>query len=261
MDKYTIADIKAIFQSSEIEESLLLKLEKDKRLGVKKILGQYYKALDKKVQLLEDHNKRLAYEHKLLENQDIKHIAGIDEVGRGPLAGPVVAASVILNKDTDGLIGINDSKKLTKTQRESFAKLIKKEAAAYSIAIIDNSDVDKYNVLEASKLAMLKSVNELPIKPQHLLVDAMTLDLDISQTSLIEGDQKSLSIAAASILAKVHRDQLMEEYAKHYPEFGFERNMGYGTKEHLQALNQYGYTPIHRLSFAPVQKVQKKYEI
>lgn len=259
MDKYTISQIRELLLEDKVSDEFLIKIESDSRKGVRKLIDNYYSRLKKEALLLEEHNKRLSFENNLLKNPDINYIAGIDEVGRGPLAGPVVAASVILPKNTEAFIGISDSKTLSKKQREKFSEIIKEKAVAYSIIEIDKILIDKHNILEATKIAMIKSVNNLPIKPQHLLIDALKLKVDIEQTAIIEGDLKSLSIAAASIIAKVHRDKLMEDYGKLYPEYGFERNMGYGTKEHLQALDVYGYTPIHRHSFAPVQRATKKY--
>ncbi len=196
------------------------------------------------------------YENELL-NLKVKHVAGIDEAGRGPLAGPVVASCVILPHNYY-LLGLDDSKKLSEKKRGVYYEEIIKNAVSYGVGIVDVCDIDKYNIFECTKIAMLKSVANLKVKPGHLLIDAMRIDIDIPQTSIIKGDTKSVSIAAASILAKVTRDKYMIEMAKKYPEYHFEKNKGYGTKEHLEALKKYGATPLHRQSFEPVKYLTQK---
>lgn len=196
------------------------------------------------------------YENELLK-KNIVNVAGIDEAGRGPLAGPVVAGCVILPQNYF-LPGLDDSKKLTEKKREHYYQEIINHAVSYGIGIVDVCDIDKYNILECTKIAMLKAVTNLKVKPEHLLVDALKLDIDIPQTSIVKGDTKSVSIAAASILAKVTRDKYMIEMAKIYPEYHFEKNKGYGTKEHIEALAKYGVTPIHRRSFEPVKYLTQK---
>lgn len=180
-------------------------------------------------------------------------IAGIDEVGRGPLAGPVVAAAVILSEDFY-LPGLNDSKKLSKAKRESYYTYIKQHADI-GIGIVDHKEIDQLNIYQATKKAMQMAVQSLTRTPDYLLIDAMTLPLSVPQESIIKGDTKSASIAAASIVAKVVRDRMMEQFAKKYPYYGFDQNMGYGTKEHLDGLKIYGPSDIHRLSFSPVKEI------
>ncbi|WP_008826394.1 ribonuclease HII [Haloplasma contractile] len=192
-----------------------------------------------------------AYEHDLF-NQGVKYICGIDEVGRGPIAGPVVAAAVILPRDFY-LPGLNDSKKLTAKKREQFYKEIISNAITYGIGVCTVNEIDHDNIYNATKVAMERAIKQLTIVPDHLLIDAMTLPIDHKQTSIIKGDAKSISIAAASIIAKVSRDQYMKKLSLRYPEYGFETNSGYGTKKHIDALNQHGITPIHRKSFEPVK--------
>ena len=187
-------------------------------------------------------------EEQRLKDAGITYIAGIDEVGRGPLAGPVVACSVILPSDFY-LLGIDDSKKLSASERESFADVIKEKAISYSISYIDSNEIDRLNIYQATIRAMQQSIQDLAVRPEYLLIDAMKLEVDIPQRNIVKGDSKSISIAAASILAKVSRDEYMRQMAFLYPQYGFERNMGYGTKEHLEAIEQYGITPIHRKSF------------
>ena len=208
---------------------------------------------------LEKELSRLAAMHEY-ENAhaDVRFIAGIDEAGRGPLAGPVVAACCILPKDAV-ILYLNDSKKVTALRREAMLPEIKEKAIAYGIGIVDEKRIDEINILQADYEAMriaLQKTNEmlqakgLADAPGLLLNDAVTIPgVDIPQESIIKGDAKSVSIAAASILAKVTRDQLMEAYDAQYPEYGFARNKGYGTKEHIEALKRLGPCPIHRCSF------------
>lgn len=189
--------------------------------------------------------------------ENCRYIAGIDEVGRGPLAGPVVAAAVVLPRDFD-VPGIDDSKKLTEKKRENLFPVIKEKALAWGIGMADHKRIDEINILQATKEAMIQAVEETAamLKErknadlQHLLFDAMTIEqIRIPQTSVIKGDSKSLSIAAASILAKVTRDRMMVEFAKSYPGYAFEKNKGYGTKAHYEGLRAQGPCSIHRLTF------------
>lgn len=197
----------------------------------------------------------LKYE-KELYIKDITLIAGVDEVGRGPLVGPVVAAAVILPKDYQ-LLGLTDSKKLSEKKRNTFYKIINEEAIAIGIGIVDAKTIDEINIYQASRLAMIKAINSLKIKPEHILVDAMPLDLDIPSTSIIHGDALSLSIAAASVIAKVTRDKMMYDLDEKYPEYGFKRHKGYPTKEHLEAIKKYGVLENYRFSYKPVQDAKK----
>ena len=195
----------------------------------------------------------LAYE-KELYTQGIHLIAGVDEVGRGPLAGPVVAAAVILPENCK-IPGLNDSKKIPKSKHHAIYQAVLDQALSVGIGIKDNQVIDQVNIYEATKLAMLEAIQELDPRPQHLLIDAMRLDLPIPQTSIIKGDANSLSIAAASIVAKVTRDQMMEEFDKEYPGYDFAQNAGYGTAKHLAGLDKLGVTPIHRRSFEPIKSM------
>jgi ribonuclease HII len=190
---------------------------------------------------------------KIFYSKGFKLIAGIDEAGRGPLAGPVVASTVILPENCV-IEDLNDSKKLSPKKRELLYKIIKEKALFYTIAIVDNDIIDKINILQATLLAMKNSVLQLEKKPDICLIDGncKVKDLDIAQETIVGGDAKSAAIAAASILAKVRRDNLMDEYAKKYPLYGFDKHKGYGTKRHIEAINQYGVCPIHRMSFAPI---------
>jgi ribonuclease HII len=179
-------------------------------------------------------------------------IAGLDEAGRGALFGPVVAAAVILNPKRR-IVGLDDSKKLTAERRVELAERIREHAIAWAVAEVDAQRIDAWNIYQASRQAMTAAVQQLAIQPDYLLIDAMKLDVLMEQKSLIKGDARSVSIAAASILAKTHRDARMEEWDAIYPLFGLARHKGYATPDHLEALRQYGPTPLHRHSFAPVR--------
>jgi len=179
-------------------------------------------------------------------------IAGIDEAGRGALFGPVVAAAVILNPKRR-IVGLDDSKKLSADRRDELALRIKEHALSWSVAEIDAQRIDAWNIYQASRQAMTAALQQLSISADYLLIDAMHLDVLIEQKSLIKGDARSISIAAASILAKTHRDARMEEWDAVYPQYGLARHKGYSTPDHLEALRVHGPTPLHRYSFAPVR--------
>lgn len=197
------------------------------------------------------------YEKELWE-KNIKYVAGVDEVGRGPLIGPVVTACVILPEDFV-LEGLTDSKKLSEKKREQFYSYIMDHALSVSIGIKDENIIDEVNIYEATKLAMYEAVEKSKIKPEHVLIDAMKLEkLEIPSTSIIKGDAKSISIAAASVVAKVTRDHMMIELDKKYPEYGFAAHKGYGTKKHIEAIEKYGILKEHRKTFAPVTKCLDK---
>ena len=191
----------------------------------------------------------LDYENKYLE-QGVKLIAGIDEAGRGPLAGPVCVAIVIMPMDKDSIIDkINDSKKLTEKTREKLYDEIISKAIAYHIELVDEITIDTINILNATKLGMLTCINDINIKPDIVLIDAVKIDSDIPTDSIIKGDALSYNIACASILAKVARDLYMEELSEKYPEYQFEKHKGYGTKAHYAAITEHGPCPIHRMTF------------
>lgn len=191
---------------------------------------------------------KLVYERELIE-KGCKFICGVDEVGRGPLAGPVVCAAVIMPLDV--LIeGVDDSKKLTAKKREILSEKILQKAIACRICRIEPQIIDEINILQATRLCMKNAVEGLEIAPDFVLTDGnMTLDISVPQRSIIKGDALSYSIGAASIVAKVYRDNVMKEYAETYPQYGFESNVGYGAKKHIEAIKEFGLTPIHRRSF------------
>ncbi len=191
------------------------------------------------------------YERELYK-KNIKYIAGIDEVGRGPLVGPVVTACVILPMDFK-LEGLTDSKKLSEKKRERFYDYIMEHALSVSIGMKDEKVIDEVNIYEATKLAMYEAIEKSKIKPEHVLIDAMKLEeLEMPSTSIIKGDAKSISIAAASVIAKVTRDRMMEELDERYPMYGFKKHKGYPTKQHVEAIEKYGIIEEHRKTFKPV---------
>lgn len=250
----TIKEIKEqLANIQRLDDPLLAELEQDSRSGVIQAIAKRKRELQKQVDEDLRLEKMLAYE-KELYTQGIQLIAGVDEVGRGPLAGPVVAAAVILPEDCK-ISGLNDSKKIPKSKHKEIYEAVLQNAVAIGIGIKDNQVIDQVNIYEATKLAMMEAIGQLEPQPQHLLIDAMKLDLPIPQTSIIKGDANSLSIAAASIVAKVTRDQMMEEFDREYPGYDFAQNAGYGTAKHLAGLDKLGVTPIHRRSFEPIKSM------
>lgn len=191
------------------------------------------------------------YERKL-RKEGIKLIAGVDEVGRGPLVGPVVAACVILPEKFN-LEGLTDSKKLTEKKRDFFFEEIEKQAISIGIGIKNEDVIDEVNIYEATKLAMKEAIDKCDVKPEHILIDAMPLELDIPTTSIIKGDLKSITISAASVIAKVTRDRMMYELDEKYPMYEFKKNKGYPTKAHMEAIKEYGIIKQHRKTFGPVR--------
>ena len=250
----TIKEVKErLAMIDELDHPFFEELILDGRAGVQAAISKRKRELQKQVDEDLRLEKMLAYE-KELYTQGIQLIAGVDEVGRGPLAGPVVAAAVILPKACK-IPGLNDSKKIPKSKHKEIYEAVLQNAIAIGIGIKDNHVIDQVNIYEATKLAMMEAIGQLEPQPQHLLIDAMRLDLPISQTSIIKGDANSLSIAAASIVAKVTRDQMMEEFDREYPGYDFAQNAGYGTAKHLAGLDKLGVTPIHRRSFEPVKSM------
>ena len=244
----SVTEIKNRFNNSEVSKyrDLIEEYGTDSRKGVQNIL----KSANKKI---EAYNKEILRLHNMKSFErkysSFEHICGIDEAGRGPFAGPVVAGAVILPKDCN-ILYLNDSKKLSAKKREELFSVIKENAIAYSVGFASPKVIDAVNILQATYLAMREAINKLNVKPDILLNDAVVIpDVDIQQESIIKGDAKSVSIAAASIIAKVTRDHLMIELDKEYPEYGFAQNKGYGTAEHIEAIKQYGPCSIHRRSF------------
>jgi ribonuclease HII len=256
-EKLTVKEVRDLFgKVNSDDDPLFAQFAHDPRAGVAKVIAQTRRRLRKQAAALDAFRGRFRYEDELWQ-QGIKYVAGMDEVGRGPLAGPVVTCAVILNSDFD-LVGVTDSKQLTPREREELYLRIVDEAVEVSLAVNDAPVIDQLNIYAATQQAMIRAVEQLHHRPQHLIVDAVPLDIDIPQTTLIKGDQKSISVAAASIVAKEYRDHLMKDYDRIYPGYDFADNMGYGTAKHLAGLAKLGATPIHRRSFSPVQKAIKK---
>lgn len=246
----SITEVKAELSALPITDipKALEPYRSDTRAGIISLVKSY----DKKYNAYLAEQKRLEglleYENKYYK-KGIKYIAGIDEVGRGPLAGPVLAAAVILPENCK-IEGLDDSKKLTPKKREELFEVIKEKAVAFGVGLADNNVIDKINILQATYKAMQTAINGLEVRPEQLLVDAVTIpDTDIPQEAIIKGDAKSMSIAAASVVAKVLRDRIMADYAKVYPGYDFENNMGYGTQKHRDAIGRLGLTGIHRFTF------------
>lgn len=231
----------------DLQMDLIAELRQDSRKGVHNLIAQYLKQLEKEV--AEERRLSALWEReRFLYGQGYSLVAGIDEVGRGPLAGPVVAACVILPPECN-LPGLNDSKKLNPEERARLSELIKLQALAWAIGLVDHEEIDRINILQATKQAMLSAIKQMSRQPEYLLIDALKLDIAIPQEGIIHGDSLSASIAAASILAKTYRDSLMEMMDVLYPEYGFSEHKGYGTPRHLEALKRCGSCPIHRKSF------------
>ncbi len=244
-----IGNIKKELSEMTLEAQLLYcdELKLDDRKGVLKLIEGVYKKEANRLKEIKRLEELSIFELNLIEN-GYQYIAGIDEVGRGPLAGPVVTCAVVL-KEYYIYEGINDSKKVSLKNRERLFDLINETAIEVSYGSATPEEIDEFNILGATKLAMKRAIDGLKHRPDHLLIDAVKLDSDIDQTSIIKGDEKSVSIAAASIMAKVTRDNMMKEYHKTYPEYDFENNKGYGTASHYIGLNSVGISPIHRKTF------------
>ncbi len=239
-EEYEAAD--EVMLPSFIEEYI-----RDGRPGVSKIVGQAQKKMEKLRVERERLEKLRYYEHQYEDRYPM--ICGIDEVGRGPLAGPVCAAAVILPKDCE-ILYINDSKKLSEARREDLYDEIMEKAVAVGVGLVSPAVIDEVNILQATYIAMRDAISQLEVAPDILLNDAVTIpEVNIKQVPIIKGDAKSISIGAASIIAKVTRDRLMQEYDEIMPGYGFAQNKGYGTKEHIEALKSMGPSPIHRSTF------------
>ncbi len=238
---------------TDLADPFLTEAVNDQRSGVQKAIEKRKRVIQ--AELDEDLRleQMLRYEKELYQG-GYQAIAGIDEVGRGPLAGPVVAAAVILPPGCK-IKGLNDSKKIPKKKHDEIYQAVMEKALAVGIGLMDSEIINQVNIYEATKLAMKEALSKLTLKPDYLLIDAMKLDVEMPQESIIKGDANSLSIAAASIVAKVTRDKLMADYDKEFPGYDFAQNAGYGTKSHLQGLKRNGVTPIHRKTFEPVKSM------
>ncbi len=253
----SIKDIKMKLDLMDISEKkeYIDTLFSDNRAGVQKLIKKTIKQIDDYSNELKRIDKLKKYELELKE-RGYRYICGIDEVGRGPLAGPVVACAIILDLEKE-LLYVNDSKKLSEKKREEVFKDIEKNMVDIGFGIVDNKVIDEINILNATKLAMKQAISKLK-NVDFLLIDAVKLDdIGIESNSLIKGDEKSISIAAASIMAKVTRDKMMEDFHKKYPYYDFLNNKGYGTKNHIDGIKKYGITDIHRRSFINFESQSK----
>jgi len=245
----TVAEIRQKAEEMPLEEAVswLCDIMPDYGISVAKLADTFSKRL---IRLREEKErlKRMSVFEVQARGRGFVHIGGIDEAGRGPLAGPVVAACVVLPDDCF-IEHLNDSKKLTGTLREKLFDIIVKEAVDYGIGIIMPEEIDQINILNATKKAMIQAVSDLKRKPDYLIIDSLKLPLPIEQYPVDKGDSLSVSVAAASVIAKVTRDRWMEEAHRQYPQYGFDRHKGYGTREHMEAIRKYGLCPIHRKSF------------
>lgn len=249
----TIKEITAALKEAEEWQDWMTEVATDERAGVQKAWQSWNKRQDKKQQLLQEHQAKVDFDRSYGGVSAL--IAGVDEAGRGPLAGPVVTAAVILPANCEMLVGLNDSKQLSQDKRNAYAALIKEHAVSYFIHFQSTQQIDELNIYEATKQSMKISVESLTSKPNYVLVDAMTLPISIPQDSIIKGDAKSLAIAAASILAKTARDDYMDQLDEEFPVYGFAQHAGYGTKQHLKALEEFGPTIHHRKSFEPIKSM------
>lgn len=247
---YSVNDIKIEMENTEFNDLALFieKYKNDTRAGVIKLVQKAGKIIEKK-KAEEERLELITQYEKKYQNNGIELVGGIDEVGRGPYAGPVVACCVILPKGCK-IEGVNDSKKLSLKKREELFDIIREKAVSVGIGIVDNYEIDRLNILQATYKAMRIAIENMDIKPQQLLIDAVTVPgVNIPQEAIIKGDAKSITIGAASIIAKVVRDRMMVKYAEKYPVYGFEHNVGYGSREHEDAIRKYGLCDIHRRSF------------
>lgn len=251
MKPLTIKEIKEELKKLDEETDFIRQLRLDERKGVQAALKSWDKKQAENQNLIRAFQEKNQLEDSLYQ-KGYQLIAGIDEVGRGPLAGPVVCAAVILDPNRT-ILGLNDSKQLSLKKRQDLYERIMEEARGVGIAQASPEEIDQVNIYQATRLAMKRALDQLPISPDYLLVDDMTLDTNLPQASIVKGDAKSNSIAAASIVAKVTRDTLMADYNDLYPGYGFHKNVGYGTAEHLEGLQAEGLTPIHRKSFQPIK--------
>jgi len=247
--KMTVKEVSLWLEKNDYDEELLMELlRNENRRSIHKLIQARIKRIKKKNQEIK-RVEEMAFYEKALWIQGFKNIAGVDEAGRGPLAGPLVAAAVIL-PPYKFVQGIKDSKKLTPSLRNKLFDFIKNEAVSFSLGIVDASSIDDHNIYQAGLKAMERAIKGLKVKAEYVLVDAFKIPgLDIPQNPVIKGDSLSISIACASVLAKVTRDRIMEDYDRVYPQYGFSQHKGYATKEHIKALRLYGPSPIHRHSF------------
>ncbi|MGD6842007.1 ribonuclease HII [Bacillus infantis] len=252
MKQLTISEISEKLKDlKDNKDPFLGELKSDERKGVQQLLARWDRQRAEEARLYGRYQEMTVYERRL-KKSGWTIIAGTDEAGRGPLAGPVIAAAVILPEGFY-LPGLDDSKKLSEAKREEFYKEIMSGAAAVGVGRIGAGEIDRINILQASRKAMLLALADMGSTPDYLLTDAVDLDVPYPAEAVIKGDSKSVTIAAASVIAKVTRDRYMKELDELYPHYGFGRNMGYGTRQHLEAIEKHGIVNEHRKSFAPIK--------
>ena len=249
-----ISEVKELLAGEPTAEQLAT-LKDDERSGVQKLVAAYYKRLEKAALEKERFAKMLTYEKEYYA-QGVRYVAGVDEAGRGPLAGPLVIAAVILPQDVF-ISGLNDSKQISAVKRDKLYDEIIAKAVAIEVNIVSVSNIDKYNIYSATQRGMAEVLEHLPVRPQVALIDAMPVQFkDMETVPIVHGDALSVSIAAASIIAKVTRDRIMERLDEKFPAYGFANNKGYGSGAHMQAIAEFGATRWHRRSYEPVKSMQ-----
>lgn len=248
----TIQSIKLLLKETNELEPWMAELSKDERKGVQQALISWNRAYDKRCASKASHIEKQQFDASYAPFEGAQ-VAGTDEAGRGPLAGPVVTAAVILPLEADELIGLDDSKQIPKKERERLAEIIKRIAVAWSVHVQSAKRIDDINIYAATRESMEQAISTLSIEPDQVLADAMPLTVKCPSASIVKGDAQSLAIAAASILAKTTRDQLMDELHEEYPMYRFDKHAGYGTPEHLDALKDYGPSIHHRKTFEPIK--------
>ncbi|SIT67421.1 ribonuclease HII [Edaphobacillus lindanitolerans] len=250
-EKMTVKEVREWLETAEGGEELFCALKADSRAGVKKLIASWERRREKAEKMRSSHLGKEAFDAGF-RSDPLDRVAGVDEAGRGPLAGPVVTAAVILPPHAPTLVGLDDSKALTRSERERLAELIRETAVAWSVHVQPAAEIDRLNIYQATKRSMEEAVRALDVRPESVIADAMNLDAGIPCSSVVKADAKSLAVAAASVLAKTERDRYMDRLHERHPVYNFKRNAGYPTPEHLRALEQHGPCPEHRTSFAPV---------
>ena len=249
-----ISEVKELLAGEPTAEQLAT-LKDDERSGVQRLVASYYKRLEKEALERERFDKMLTFEKEYYA-QGMQYVAGVDEAGRGPLAGPLVIAAVILPQDVF-ISGLNDSKQISAVKRDKLYDEIIAKAVAIEVNIVSVSNIDKYNIYSATQRGMAEVLEHLPVRPQVALIDAMPVQVkDMETVPIVHGDALSVSIAAASIIAKVTRDRIMERLDEKFPAYGFAHNKGYGSGAHMQAIAEFGATKWHRRSYEPVKSMQ-----
>lgn len=250
----TIKDIVEKLRIAEEPEPWMEEFAQDSRAGVKNAFARWQRQYDKRKMVIQEHMAKIAFDESFAPFEGAM-VAGVDEAGRGPLAGPVVTAAVILPQEVKALVGLDDSKSISRAERQRLAEIIRDVAIAYSIHIQSARRIDELNIYAATRNSMEQAVKELAVKPDFVIVDAMALEIDRPTESVIKGDAKSLAVAAASIIAKTTRDAIMDDLHIEYPVYQFGKNAGYGTAEHVEALQVHGPCEHHRTSFEPVKSM------